>query len=45
MAHNFRSQENFYKSIDGAKSQGNLFKMSKFLNVKPRTDTNNKKKQ
>ena len=43
MAHNHVSQTNFNKSYAGVK-ENDLFKMSKFRNVQPRTDTHNKRK-
>lgn len=43
MAHNHVSQAEFNKSYQIA-ADSNLFKMSKFKNIKPRTDTNNRPK-
>jgi hypothetical protein len=43
MAHNHISQTNFNKSYAGV-NERNLFKMSKFSNVNPRTNTHNGKK-
>ena len=43
MAHNHVSQVEFNKSVR-VDAETNLFKMSKFKNVKPRTDTHNRPK-
>ena len=41
MAKSHVTQKNFYQTFQNA-SEREMFKMSKFKNVKPRTDTNNK---
>jgi len=44
MAHNHVSLQTFNKSMKKIDAEGDLFKMTKFKNVKPRTDTFNHRK-